>query len=341
MTLPERSSKDHGEERHSVPIGLVVGSGLAPEQLGSAARAAEDAGFDELWVSEDFFFNGGIASAAIALAATHHIPVGLGVVSALVRHPALLAMELATLSRAHPGRLMPGIGVGVPSWMDQMQLMPPSPLNAIRECVTIVRGLLNGEQMDLDGRTVYLRGARLTHGPREPVQITLGVIGPRMLRLSGGIADGSILSVLAGNEYIRFAREAIDAGREDAGRTSPHRITVIAIYSVDADANVAREAARDALAFYAAAGGINALTDAAGITDELSELLPGGPDAIRDAMPHDWVDRLTVSGTPVDVVRRLRELRRVGADGIALFPVPATRVDQLVATTASEVLPQL
>jgi alkanesulfonate monooxygenase SsuD/methylene tetrahydromethanopterin reductase-like flavin-dependent oxidoreductase (luciferase family) len=168
----------------------------------------------------------------------------------------------------------------------------------------------------------------------------LGVIGPRLLRLSGAIADGSVLSVLCGEEYLRFARAQIDAGRVRASRSDDHRITAFAIYSVAADGEVARSAAREALAFYASAGGPNALTDAAGISDELRKLLEAGVD-LRTGMPDDWVQRLTVSGTPEQVVARIRSLRDAGADALALFPVPANRADELVRITAAQVLPRL
>jgi alkanesulfonate monooxygenase SsuD/methylene tetrahydromethanopterin reductase-like flavin-dependent oxidoreductase (luciferase family) len=324
-----------------MPVGLVVGSAMAPERLGRAARAAEDAGFDEVWVSEDFFFSGGIAGAALALGATRDIRIGLGVVSAMVRHPAQLAMELSTLARAYPGRLMPGIGLGVPAWMDQMGLLPASPVGAIRECVTMVRALLDGQEVSCDGRVYSVRDARLTHVPAERLPILLGVVGPRLLRLSGELADGSVLSVVAGEDYIRFARRAIDEGRTAAGRTHPHRLTTFAIYSVARDRQVARRAAREALAFYTAAGGRNALTDAADISARLEQLLADGPEALRERMPEEWVERLTVSGDPEDVAAQLGRLRVAGADAVALFPVPATDVDELVDLTAAEVFPRL
>lgn len=322
-------------------IGLVIGSGVAPERLGPAARAAEAFGFDEVWVSEDFFFSGGIAGAALALAATERIRIGLGVVSAMVRHPGQLAMELATLARAHPGRLVPGIGLGVPAWMDQMGSMPASPLSAIRESVTIVRRLLDGETVDLEGRVFSLTGAALAHPPHERLPLVIGAIGPRMLALSGSVADGTVLSVLAGEAYLGYARGLIEAARRAAGRTDDHRITLFAIYSVHADRAIARTAAREALAFYAAAGGANALTDVAGISDRLRELLDADRTRLAADLPEEWVDRLTVSGSPDDVVERIGRLRRAGADAIALFLVPASDAESSIELTARDVLPRL
>jgi alkanesulfonate monooxygenase SsuD/methylene tetrahydromethanopterin reductase-like flavin-dependent oxidoreductase (luciferase family) len=87
------------------PVGLVLGSEIPPERIAGMARTAERSGFGELWLAEDCFFTGGISGAAIALGATETMPIGVGVVSAVTRHPAILAMELATLARAFPGRL--------------------------------------------------------------------------------------------------------------------------------------------------------------------------------------------------------------------------------------------
>src|SRR5262249_45814467 len=126
------------------PVGLVLFSETHPEQIGALARAGEELGFGEVWVVEEYFQYGGGAALGSALAATREIPVGVGIMSAVVRHPALAAMEIASLARAYPGRLMPGFGLGLPDWLRQMGVHPRSQLAAMRECVTSVRALLRG-----------------------------------------------------------------------------------------------------------------------------------------------------------------------------------------------------
>jgi 5,10-methylenetetrahydromethanopterin reductase len=73
-----------------------------------------------------------------------------------------------------------------------------------------------------------------------------------MLRLSGEVADGSVLSISAGLDYLRWANVRIVKGRARGGRAGahPHPITVFAIYAVDEDGNAARASARARLAFY-------------------------------------------------------------------------------------------
>src|SRR5262249_40505767 len=199
------------------------------------ARRAEELGFGELWFSEDCFFTGAFAGIAAVLAATERLPVGLGVASAVTRHPALLAMEAATLSRLYPGRFRPGVGLGVPLWLQQLGLMPRSPLGAVRECVESLRALLHGGELTHHGLFAFDH-VSLTHVPQEELPIYLGMVGPRGLELAGAIADGTVLSVLAGVDYVRWSRERIAAGAARAGRASdPHRVVTYILYSVAAD----------------------------------------------------------------------------------------------------------
>ena len=323
-------------------IGLVLGSAIQPEQLPSAARTAQESGFREVWLAEDFFFTGGVSGAGIVLGSTTEMVVGMGVVSAVARHPALLAMEISTLARVFRGRLVAGIGLGVPAWVRQMGLHPRSPLSALRECVSSVRSLLRGEEVTVDGKTFLFDAVRLTHPELEPTPIHMGVIGPKMLRLSGEIADGSVLSVGAGEAYVRWAVDRINEGRAAGNRTDDHRVTVFALYSVDVDGDAAKSAVRGPLAFYKASGGQNALTDVAGISEELQSLRQdGGEEAVATGMPDNWIEELTISGTPAECAVKIEALFNAGADSVALFPTPAEEAGRMVALTAEEVLPLL
>lgn len=323
-------------------IGLVLGSAIAPSDLASAARAAEEGGFDEIWLAEDFFFTGGISGASLVLSSTERTAVGLGVVSAMVRHPALLAMEISTISAAYPGRMIAGLGLGVPGWIRQMGLHPRSPLAAMRQAVTSVRRLLRGETLDEQGDVFQFHDVSLTYPERgTPTPIHMGVSGPKMLRLSGEIADGTVLSVAAGHDYVRWARERIDEGRRRGGRWEPHRITVFAIYSVDDDPHQARQAVRGPLAFYKSLG-TNALTDVYGMSSQLRGLIDqGGYQAVRDGMPDQWIEDLTIAGSPEEVAAKIEGFYQIGADCVALFPMPSDQVDHMVQLTAEQVLPLL
>ena len=142
------------EDRRTV--GAVLRPQVAPERMIEVATAADAAGLGELWLWEDCFLEGGIAAAAALLAATERVRIGLGVLPFPLRNVALAAMEVSTLLRMFPDRLLPGFGHGVQAWMAQVGARPASPLTLEREYVTALRALLAGERVTVQGDYVRL-----------------------------------------------------------------------------------------------------------------------------------------------------------------------------------------
>lgn len=315
-------------------IGLLLGSTTPPERIAELARAAEEAGFGELWIPEDYFFLGGIAASAIALGATERIPVGVAVVSSVVRHPALLAMETATLSRAYPGRFRPGIGHGVPAWTEQMSLTVSSPMSALRETLTGVRSLLDGQTVTSEGRVHAFSEVALTHPPADPVPLYTGVLGDKGVALTGELADGLVVSVLATAEYVAAARKKLDAAA--SVRDSRPELVVLVAMNLARDETQAvatRETIKPVLAFYLAAAGPNPLLAAIGANDTLADMLSrGGPEVVLAEMPPEWVDQLAVTGTAADARVRIQEYLDAGADRVVVVPIVPEGADESLAT---------
>lgn len=324
------------------PVGVLIATSTPPEQIGSLALHAEQLGYGEVWVAEDYFCYGGFTAAAAALAATERIRVGLGVVASVARHPAVTAMEIATLARCFPGRFLPGVGHGVVFWTDQMGLTPKSPLTALTECVTGIRHLLGGETLDSTGKKFTFNSVALTHPPQEEVPIVTGVLGPKSLQLSGRIADGTLMSVLSGTKYLEAALQHIRAGMAESGRTT-HLVPTFALFSCDRDRKVAKQAVRAQLAFYlAAVGPHNALTQPYGYNEVLADMTSrGAADLIEREMPDEWVDELTVSGDPDEVAERISALLGAGATSIVLSPVNVGTASEELALSARTVFPKL
>ncbi|WP_405887852.1 LLM class flavin-dependent oxidoreductase [Streptomyces sp. NBC_01136] len=207
-------------------LGAVFRPQLPPERLRAVARAADDAGLEELWLWEDCFLEGGISAAAAALAWTERVRVGVGLLPVPLRNVAVTAMEAATLHRMFPGRAILGVGHGVQDWMGQVGARAESPVTLLREHLDALRALLRGERVSTDGRYVKLDGVALDWPPTGTPEVLVGATGPRTLRLSGAAADGTILTAATAPEGVRRARQLIDEGRESAGRTGHHRVVV-------------------------------------------------------------------------------------------------------------------
>lgn len=329
----------------------VLFSGNFPLQRSLAgAVLAERLGFDTCWLGEDYFYHGAIATGTAVAERTDRISIGLGVVSPVPRHPALTTMEVATLDEISGGRVTLGIGYGVPAWIRQMGIGHVSPLSVMREAVQLHRRLIAGETITFEGRCFTLDHVHLGFTPsRTQVPIYLGVEGPKGLQLSGEIADGTIISVLAGPRYLHWARENVAIGCERSGRSlDRHRFVVYVIFSMDENGARAREAVRHTIAEYVGAGSSGGgepapLVRLGGVPDdvvrEMGRIYASGRipvELVDDAM----VDQLAVSGNPDQCEAGIRRLIDAGADAIAFFPFPSGDVETQLERISEVLLPR-
>ena len=182
-----------------------------PESLRSMARAADEAGLEELWLWEDCFLNGGLSAAAAALAWTSNVRIGVGITPVPFRNVASAAMEMATLRRMFGERAIVGIGHGVQEWMGQVGARPESPMTLLREYASALRALLNGESVTTKGRYVNLDGVKLDWPPDPAPQLVIGAKGPKTLQLAGELGDATILTASTTIDGVRAARQHIDS----------------------------------------------------------------------------------------------------------------------------------
>lgn len=197
----------HGFPAH---VGVVWRPDFRPGALAGFAGAAEQAGVDELWLWEDCFLQGGIAQAAVALAETRSLVVGIGVLPAPLRGVVATALEISTLATMFPGRVQLAIGHGVQRWMRQAGTAAPSPLTLLREYVTALRGLLSGDTVSMSGDYVELDAVRLQFVPDVSVPVLIGGAGPKTLALAGGIADGVLLDCQHTASTVGTALDLVD-----------------------------------------------------------------------------------------------------------------------------------
>src|SRR5260370_13886331 len=125
-------------------VGIVFRPQLPPERLREFVASAETAGRDDVWLWEDCFLEGGLTSASAALSGSGSVRVGLGLMPAPLRNPALAAMEVATPARLFPGPFVPAAGHGVLPWIDQAGARAPPPVALLRGGGSAVRSPLPG-----------------------------------------------------------------------------------------------------------------------------------------------------------------------------------------------------
>ncbi|MFH9824571.1 LLM class flavin-dependent oxidoreductase [Streptomyces bobili] len=265
-------------------LGAIFRPQLPPERLRTIARLADATGLDELWVFEDCFREAGISAAAAALAWTERVRVGVGLLPVPLRNVAVTAMEAATLHRMFPGRVSLGIGHGVQDWMGQVGARPASPLTLLREYTLALRGLLNGERITTRGRYVTLDDVALDWPPPGGAEVLVGGIGPRTLRLSGEVADGTVLNEAFSPEGVREARKLVREGRAAAGRDADSHKLVVYLFAATGEGAAAR---------------LQRELVTTGLTD-----VPG----------------LGVAGGAAEVADRVQRYAEAGADTVVLLP---------------------
>lgn len=194
----------------AVPItGVVFRPQCPPEELRAVVAHAEAAGVAQLWLWEDCFLEGGLTTAAAALAWSERLVVGVGLLPVPLRNPALAAMEIATLARLFPERLVVALGHGVQDWMAQVGAAVESPMTLLREHTAAVRSLLAGETVDVQGRYAHLDRVALDWPPPTPPRLLVGGRGPRTVTLAGTVADGVLLDSITDPDVVRRARELV------------------------------------------------------------------------------------------------------------------------------------
>jgi 5,10-methylenetetrahydromethanopterin reductase len=281
-------------------LGLAVPlEGPLPDVLSLAAEA-EGLGYRWLWVNDDRLQKDPFATLAAMALGTQHAHLGVGVTNPYSRHPALIATAIATVDELSGGRAVLGLGAGGTNHA-ALDVRRESPAGALRDAIAVVRGLLAGERVTVQGRVVRAREARLDFAPtRTDVPIYVGSRGPRVLELAGAAADGVIVGNVATPEGWAYALGRIEAGAGRAGRTIDDVRLVAWLYTCVADDG---DAALDAIRPMAA----TSLVTSRPILGELGIEMP---DAFARAMEsHGWslaADVVAETGRllPEEIVRR-------------------------------------
>ena len=212
-------------------------------------QRAEAAGFDAVWQADSRLVRDAVVPMAAFAAATERIKIGSGVIDIWTRNAARLASTFSTLDDLAPGRILCGLGAWWDPLATKVGIDRHTPLRAMREVVTAVRGLLANETVTLDGTHVQLDGVELDYVYQErrakDVPIYIGATGMQMMELTGQLADGVVLNYLVDPDYNAEAMDALARGAAKAGRTIDDLDRPqLVVCSIDRDRQAALDGAR-------------------------------------------------------------------------------------------------
>jgi 5,10-methylenetetrahydromethanopterin reductase len=283
------------------------------------ARTAEDAGFDQFWVSHDLFFRSSPVILAAVAQATARIEIGTCILNPYTLHPAEIAMLAATLDELSGGRFNLGVGAGAGEFLKWVGLPQERPLSTTRRAIEAINAVLSGDPVE-----DWLPEAYLRFSARRRVPVYLAAFGPKMLRLIGEIADGA-LPLLFPPEHYDTVAPLIAEGAERAGRGLDDIDFAACVWcSIDEDREAAEAVLKDKIAYYGHALG-PLIWDRLGVTQEdfrpieralMTERNPAKARALVD----ERMLRIGVAGSPADVIERLEVLVERGARHLSFGP---------------------
>ncbi|WP_224267868.1 5,10-methylenetetrahydromethanopterin reductase [Haloprofundus salinisoli] len=300
----------------------MLGIELTPEhpisELVGLGVAAEETGFDSVFVSAHYNNRDPFAVLSQLAAATDAVRLGPGVANPFETHPVTLASKVATLAEASEGRATFGIGPGDPSTLRNLGLEDERGLRPVLEAFKVAQRLWDGERVDHEG-TFEARDAGLNYDPPGEIPVYVGGEGPHMCRMAAKHADGLLFNGSHPDD-LAWAREQVEQGLDDRpDERGAFDLAAYASVSVAKGRESAREAARPPVAFIAA-GAAPPVLERHGIdrerAGEIGEKITAGEfsDAF-DLVTPAMVDAFCMAGTVGEVTTRMEKVLR-HADGI-------------------------
>jgi probable F420-dependent oxidoreductase len=284
------------------------------------AQRVEELGFDSLWVSEHMLFYVPTFDAITVLAAfaarTQRILLGSAVLLLPLRHPTVVAKEVASLDIISNGRIILGVGVGGEFRPEFVACGVPVEERGRRtnEAIEVMRKLWSESGVNHDGRFFRLEDANMQPKPIQKPGPPIWVAGrsEAAMKRAARLGDG-YMPYLFSPERYRDSLEKVSAFAQQRGR-DPATIEA-GMYQFICLADTYEEARKRA-------------------NQDLS---------IRYNQPFDRiVDRYCVLGPPDQCVERLGQYVDAGVRHFILVPIPSPRgLDADLEVYAREVVPKV
>jgi F420-dependent oxidoreductase-like protein len=294
-------------------IGLGAGAATI-DRIVEQAVEAETAGFTTLWYPSQVLGDP-LAAIAVAGRATSSIELGTAVLQTYTAHPLLTAARVGSVSAAidRPGLIL-GMGPSHDRAVEGMYGLSYAHVGRHTEEYTrIVVAALRGDDVHVDGDEFQVHVGKPPAAP-YPVEVLLGALAPRMLRVAGEVADGTITWMANREALESHVVPRIRAAASAADRPEP-RVVVGLPVAVHDDVDEARADAARQYGFY-------------GELPNYARILHyGGLERSADAC---------IVGDEESVAAQLRALVAVGATDVwaAIFPVGEDRKASRARTRA-------
>ena len=299
-------------------VGVGFSGGMSPQDIVECVKLAEELGYESAWVAEGHGGDQFSVLTACALA-TEKIKLGTSITSVFVRTAPTIAMAAASVDYFSNGRFILGMGTS-----HKVQVEPEhgleftKPVQRLRECVDIVRGILKDSDVNYHGEIYDIDHFDLWFEPlRKEIPIYVAAVFPKMLEICGEISQGAILTWCT-LDHAEVAAWHVGIGARNAGRV-PGDVEVASLLpcAVSDNRESARDLMRQPIASYAGRfPRYRKLMVDAGFPDEIEKVRvawqAGNIQESLNLVPGALIDKIGLVGTAGEVQEKLADYRKAG-----------------------------
>jgi F420-dependent oxidoreductase-like protein len=265
-----------------IGIGVADAGGTPLDAVLAQIRDAERAGFASVWIPHIFGLDA-LTLAALAGRETSRIELATAVVPTHSRHPLYAAQQALSTQAACSGRFAFGLGPSHQVVIENMLgLSFAKPALHVEEYLRVVTDLVRDGKTAFQGR-LYRVNASLRVACGAPPPVLIGALGPRMRRIAGALADGTITWMAGRRTLAEQIGPGVRAAAREAGRPEPRIVAGFPV-AVTSDAAGARAAASKAFALYGNLPSYRAMLDAEGVRDPGELAIAGDAAAVEAAL---------------------------------------------------------
>jgi 5,10-methylenetetrahydromethanopterin reductase len=311
-------------------LSIRVDGSIRADECVELAKAADEAGLAGVWFAENAFARGILPAAAACAIATKTVRINAGVFNPYNRHPTMMAMEIGALDELSGGRVSMSIGAGIQSATAKIGLDASKPVPALRDALTILRGLLRGEEVDYTGAVFSAKKVKLDYKARPDIPVYLAGRGALTVKLAAESADGLLISNMCSVGFASRLAEQMRESARAAGRGSLGHAVQYMPAATHPDSREAISAAKHAVGemlprFWALGQKLGsakeALLTGTGISEadfaRASERLRAGEDP-AEALDDRFAEFFSLAGSPEECIRHAAAYKAAGIDELAL-----------------------
>ena len=308
------------------------------------ARAAEAAGFQQFWVSNDLFLRSAPVILSAVAAATERIEIGTCILNPYTIHPSEIAMLAVTLDELSGGRFNLGLSAGAPDFIRWLGMPYDRPRSLTVEAIAAINRLTSNQAAACAGEVLrWTEEARLRFASRRRVPIYLGAMSPKMLEEIGAVADGG-LPLLFPPEHYQAVMPYIQRGLARAGRSASEVDVAACIWcSISSDRQAAEAALADKIAYYGYAMSPMILTQLGLAQADFAPLwqachVEGDMEKARSMVTAPML-KIGIAGATGYLIKRLEGLARLGLRHMSLGPPLGPDILAAIEAIGRDVIP--